>query len=39
MPLWPVAQILSDIARYLRHPEAEQHYRHALAIAEKVPPR
>jgi DNA-binding SARP family transcriptional activator len=36
MPLWPVAQILGDIARYLDLPEVEQHYRHALAIGEKA---
>jgi DNA-binding SARP family transcriptional activator len=35
-PLWPVAQILGDIARYLGLPGAEGHYRHALAIAEKA---
>jgi DNA-binding SARP family transcriptional activator len=31
--LWPVALILGDLARYLRLPCAEAHYRHALAIA------
>lgn len=36
IPLWPAAQILGDIARYLSRPEAEGHYRHALAIAEKA---
>ena len=34
MTLWPAAQILGDLARYLRHPDAEAHYRHALVIAE-----
>ncbi len=33
-PLWPAAQILGDIARYLGLAGAEGHYRHALAIAE-----
>jgi DNA-binding SARP family transcriptional activator len=32
--LWPVAQILGDLARYLGLPGAETHYKHALAIAE-----
>ncbi len=32
--LWPAAQILGDLARYLGLPRAEAHYRHALAIAE-----
>jgi DNA-binding SARP family transcriptional activator len=35
-PLWPAAQILGDIARYLALPEAEGHYRHALAIAQRA---
>jgi DNA-binding SARP family transcriptional activator len=35
-PLWPVAQILGDIARYLGVHGAEEHYRHALAIAEQA---
>ena len=34
MTLWPAAQILGDLARYLRLPDAEAHYRHALVIAE-----
>ena len=34
--LWPVAQILGDLARYLGLPGAETHYRHALAIAEQA---
>jgi hypothetical protein len=32
--LWPVAQILGDLARYLGIPSAQAHYEHALAIAE-----
>jgi DNA-binding SARP family transcriptional activator len=36
MTLWPVAQILGDLARHLGFPGAEAHYRHALAIAEKT---
>ena len=36
MTLWPAAQILGDLARYLRLPDAEAHYRHALAIAEQA---
>lgn len=32
--LWPVAQILGDLARYLGIPGAQAHYKHALAIAE-----
>jgi len=32
--LWPVAQILGDLARYLGIPGAQAHYEHALAIAE-----
>jgi DNA-binding SARP family transcriptional activator len=35
-PLWPAAQILGDIARYLGLAAAEGHYRHALAIAEQA---
>jgi len=34
--LWPAAQILGDLARYLRLPGAEAHYRHALAIAGRA---
>ena len=34
--LWPAAQILGDLARHLRFPGAEAHYRHALAIAEQA---
>jgi hypothetical protein len=33
--LWPVAQILGDLARYLGLPGAQAHYQHALAIAER----
>jgi DNA-binding SARP family transcriptional activator len=36
MILWPAAQILGDLARYLGLPGAEEHYRHALAIAERA---
>jgi DNA-binding SARP family transcriptional activator len=36
MTLWPVAQILGDLARYLHFPGAEAHYQHALAIAERT---
>jgi DNA-binding SARP family transcriptional activator len=35
LPLWPVAQILGDLARYLGLPGAQAHYEHALAIAER----
>ena len=31
-----VAQILRDLASYLRLPGAEAHYRHALAIGERT---
>ena len=34
--LWPVAQILGDLARYLGLPGAQAHYEHALAIAEQA---
>ena len=34
--LWPVAQILGDLARYLGIPSAQAHYEHALAIAERA---
>jgi DNA-binding SARP family transcriptional activator len=34
--LWPVAQILGDLARYLAIPGAQAHYKHALAIAEQA---
>jgi hypothetical protein len=33
--LWPVAQILGDLARYLGLPGADAHYREALAISER----
>jgi hypothetical protein len=35
MTLWPTAQILGDLARYLGADDARAHYRHALAIAEQ----
>jgi DNA-binding SARP family transcriptional activator len=35
MTLWPTAQILGDLARYLAVDDARAHYRHALAIAER----
>jgi DNA-binding SARP family transcriptional activator len=34
--LWPVAQILGDLARYLGMPGADAHYRKALAIGERA---
>lgn len=34
--IWPVAQILGDLARYLGIPGSDAHYRHALAIAEQA---
>ncbi len=34
--LWPVAQILGDVARYLGVAGARAHYQHALAIAERA---
>jgi hypothetical protein len=34
--LYPVAQILGDLTRYLHLPDAEAHYLHALAIAERA---
>jgi hypothetical protein len=34
--LWPAAQVLGDLARYLGIPDADAHYRHALAIAEQA---
>jgi hypothetical protein len=36
MTLWPTAQILGDLARFLRLPTAEAHYEHALAVAERA---
>jgi DNA-binding SARP family transcriptional activator len=33
--LWPVAQILGDLARYLGLPDADAQYRKALAIGER----
>ncbi len=32
--LWPAAQVLGDLARYLGLPGARAHYEHALAVAE-----
>jgi DNA-binding SARP family transcriptional activator len=34
--LWPVAQILGDLATYLGLPDADAHYREALAIGERA---
>ena len=34
--LWPVAQILGDLARCLGLPSARQHYREALGIGERA---
>lgn len=34
--LWPTAQLLGDLARYLGLPAAEEHYRQALAVAERA---
>jgi hypothetical protein len=34
--IWPAAQILGDLASYLGLPDAQAHYMHALAIAEKA---
>jgi DNA-binding SARP family transcriptional activator len=34
--LWPVAQILGDLATYLGLPGADAHYREALAIGERA---
>jgi DNA-binding SARP family transcriptional activator len=34
--LWPVAQILGDLARYIGMPGAQAHYSHALAIADQA---
>jgi hypothetical protein len=36
MPLWPVAHVLGDLARYLGRSDADEHYRHALAIADRA---
>lgn len=33
--LWPAAQILGDLARYLGLPAADAHYREALAIGDR----
>jgi DNA-binding SARP family transcriptional activator len=34
--LWPVAQVLGDLARFLGLPGADAHYREALAISERA---
>jgi hypothetical protein len=34
--LWPTAQILGDLARHLGLPDAQAHYRQALAVAEQA---
>lgn len=34
--LWPTAQILGDLARYLGIQRADAHYQHALAIADQA---
>lgn len=34
--LWPAAQILGDLARYLGLPGAGDHYRQALAVADQA---
>jgi tetratricopeptide (TPR) repeat protein len=34
--LWPAAQVLGDLARYLGLPGSQAHYQHALAIAEQA---
>ena len=36
LTLWPAAQILGDLARYLGRPAARAHYEHALAVAEQA---
>lgn len=36
LTLWPVAQILGDLAAYLDLPGADGHYREALAIGERA---
>jgi DNA-binding SARP family transcriptional activator len=36
MTLWPVAQILGDLARHFRFPGAQAHYEHALAVADRA---
>jgi DNA-binding SARP family transcriptional activator len=36
MTLWPGAQILGDLARYLGLPSATAHFQHALTIAEQA---
>lgn len=34
--LWPAAQILGDLARYLGLPGADDHYRQALVVADQA---
>lgn len=34
--LWPAAQVLGDLAHYLGLPGADEHYRHALAVADQA---
>jgi DNA-binding SARP family transcriptional activator len=36
VPLWPVAQILGDLARHFQLGDAFGHYQHAVAIAERA---
>ncbi len=36
LTLWPVAQILGNLARYLGLPNVQAHYRDALALAERA---
>jgi DNA-binding SARP family transcriptional activator len=36
VPLWPVAQILGDLARHFHLGDAFGHYQHAVAIAERA---
>jgi len=36
MSLWPVAQILGDLACYLRLPGTQAHYQDALAVADRA---
>jgi hypothetical protein len=36
LTLWPAAQILGDLARYLGLPRAQAHYEHALALADRA---
>jgi hypothetical protein len=36
LTLWPAAQIIGDLARYLGLSGAETHYEHALALADRA---